>query len=79
MHDLRKSRIPLEIVNKPDKLTRHEAYIMAEHTTHGRNILMSASGDHRHAVDVAHSHHERLDGKGYPRGLNHGQISYYIK
>lgn len=79
LHDVGKSRIPLEILNKPGRFTQREAYIMAEHTTHGRNILMSASGDHRHAVDVAHSHHERLDGKGYPRGLNGGQISYYTK
>lgn len=40
---------------------------------------MSASAEFKHAIDVAHSHHERLDAKGYPRGLRQGQISYYTK
>lgn len=79
LHDVGKSRIPLEILNKPGRFTREEAYIMAEHPTHGRNILMSASTEFKHAIDVAHSHHERIDGKGYPRGLRHEQISYYSK
>ncbi|MEX2365151.1 MAG: HD-GYP domain-containing protein, partial [Pseudohongiellaceae bacterium] len=79
LHDVGKSRIPLEILNKPGRFTREEAYIMAEHPSHGRNILMSASAEFKHAIDVAHSHHERLDGKGYPRGLRQGQISYYTK
>lgn len=79
LHDVGKSRIPLDILNKPGRFTREEAYIMAEHPTHGRNILMSASSEFKHAIDVAHSHHERMDGKGYPRGLRHQQISYYAK
>ncbi|GGX44051.1 hypothetical protein GCM10007392_08520 [Saccharospirillum salsuginis] len=79
LHDVGKSRTPLEVLNKPGRLTREEAYIMAEHTTHGRDILMSAKGDHLVAVDVAHSHHERLDGQGYPRGLSGFQIPYYAR
>lgn len=79
LHDVGKSRIPLDILNKPGRFTREEAYIMAEHPTHGRNILMSASSEFKHAIDVAHSHHERMDGKGYPRGLRYQQISYYAK
>lgn len=79
LHDVGKSRVPLEILNKPGRFTREEAYLMAEHPTHGRNILMSASAEFKHAIDVAHSHHERMDGKGYPRGLRQEQISYYAK
>lgn len=79
LHDVGKSRIPADILNKPGRFTREEAYIMAEHPTHGRNILMSASAEFKHAIDVAHSHHERIDGKGYPRGLRQQQISYYAK
>ena len=79
LHDVGKSKVPLEILNKPGRLTREEAYIMADHTTQGRNILMSTKGDHLVAVDVAHSHHERLDGKGYPRGLSGFQIPYYAR
>ncbi|HET8849469.1 MAG TPA: HD-GYP domain-containing protein [Marinobacter sp.] len=79
LHDVGKSRIPLDILNKPGRFTREEAYLMAEHPTHGRNILMSASAEFKHAIDVAHSHHERMDGKGYPRGLRQEQISFYTK
>jgi len=79
LHDVGKSRVPVEVLNKPGKFTREEAYIMAEHPTHGRNILMSVSEDFKQATDVAHSHHERIDGKGYPRGLSRGQISYYSR
>ena len=79
LHDVGKSRVPLEVLNKPGRLTREEAYIMAEHTTHGRNLLMSTKGNHLVAVDVAHSHHERLDGRGYPRGLSGFQIPYYAR
>lgn len=79
LHDVGKSRIPLEILNKPGRFTREEAHIMAEHTTHGRNILMSASTENLFTVDVAHSHHERVDGKGYPRSLRDSHISYYAR
>lgn len=79
LHDVGKSRIPIEILNKPGRFTKEEAYIMAEHPNHGRNILMSAPDDFKHAIDVAHSHHERVDGKGYPRGLRQRQIPYYAK
>lgn len=79
LHDVGKSRIPLEILNKPGRFTREEAHIMAEHTTHGRNILMSAATENLFTVDVAHSHHERMDGKGYPRSLRDSQISWYAR
>jgi putative nucleotidyltransferase with HDIG domain len=79
LHDVGKSKIPIEVLNKPGRFTKEEAYIMSEHTTYGRNILMSTTGDQRHAVDVAHSHHERIDGKGYPRCLTASQIPYYAK
>jgi putative nucleotidyltransferase with HDIG domain len=79
LHDVGKSKVPNEILNKPGRFTKEEAYIMAEHPTYGRNILMSTAGDQRHAVDVAHCHHERVDSKGYPRCLNARQIPYYSK
>lgn len=79
LHDVGKSKIPIEVLNKPDRFNAGEARIMAQHTTFGRNILMSMGSSHRHAVEVAHSHHERIDGKGYPRGLNGDSIPYYAK
>ncbi|TCS41426.1 HD-GYP domain-containing protein [Reinekea marinisedimentorum] len=79
LHDVGKSKVPEEILNKPGRLTKEEAHIMAEHSTYGRNILMALKGESRYAVDVAHSHHERVDGRGYPRSLTSAQIPYYAK
>lgn len=79
LHDVGKSKIPEEILNKPGKLTQEEGKLMSEHAIHGRNILMSLKDEDRHAVDVAHSHHERIDGTGYPRALSSTQIPYYAK
>lgn len=79
LHDVGKAKIPLDVLNKPGRFNAGEARMMAQHTTFGRNILMSMEGSHRHAVDVAHSHHERIDGKGYPRALNENVIPYYAK
>lgn len=52
---------------------------MKQHTTHGRDILMSSSGDAMKALDVAHAHHERFDGSGYPRGLIESQLNQYTR
>lgn len=79
LHDVGKSRIPVEVLNKPGALTPKEFDIMRQHTTHGRSILMSTSHSLNAAVDVAFSHHERMDGQGYPRGLHAQQIPYFAK
>jgi putative nucleotidyltransferase with HDIG domain len=79
LHDVGKSRVPLDILNKHGRLTADELNIMKEHTTFGKELLMSIGQADRIAVDVAHTHHERLDGKGYPRGLKAHQIPYYAK
>jgi len=75
MHDLGKVSITDMIVNKPGKLTEDEFERMKEHTTMGVKIIddMSVnSGDQDFFDDAklfAISHHERWDGRGYPRGL----------
>lgn len=79
LHDMGKLKVPLEILNKPGKLTKEEAEIMSSHTTLGRNILMSARDLYPGAVDVAYTHHEQLDGNGYPRGLKAEFISAYAR
>ncbi|NIV39926.1 MAG: HD-GYP domain-containing protein, partial [Anaerolineae bacterium] len=56
------------ILGKPDALTGEERRIMEQHTEHGRRLLMSVKGLDPAAVDVAHAHHERMNGTGYPRG-----------
>ena len=71
--------MPAEILNKPDKLTEKEFNIIKAHSVHGRNLLMSSPGVPNIAVDVAYSHHEKIDGTGYPRKLKASGISDYAR
>jgi len=79
MHDVGKMRIDDAILNKPGALTPEEFDIMKKHTTFGRDILVALPSLEHAAVDVAYSHHERMDGKGYPRGLSSQQIPLFAK
>ncbi|MCE3251151.1 MAG: metal-dependent phosphohydrolase [Cellvibrio sp.] len=75
LHDVGKMRVPASILNKREELTDKEFNILKAHTVHGRNLLMSSSGVPNATVDVAYSHHERVDGTGYPRKLKAAGIS----
>lgn len=77
LHDVGKIGIPDKILLKPGRLDPDEFEIMKTHTTVGKNIveeMMRAVKDEdsiylKHCRDIAWCHHERYDGKGYPRGL----------
>jgi putative nucleotidyltransferase with HDIG domain len=69
MHDIGKVRTPLEILNKPDKLTPDEFAIMKRHTVDGAEMLRSTPDIPTLAPVVAFEHHLRLDGSGYPDGV----------
>ncbi|WOD09500.1 HD-GYP domain-containing protein [Pseudomonas sp. NyZ704] len=79
LHDVGKIKVPSAILNKPGSLTAEELRIMQSHAIEGRRLLMSNQQVTPATVDVAYSHHERLDGKGYPRGLNASRIPYFAK
>jgi putative two-component system response regulator len=74
LHDVGKIAIPDRILLKPDRLDEEEFAIIKTHTTRGKEII-DALGDLnsslylRHCEDICYCHHERYDGKGYPRGL----------
>lgn len=75
LHDLGKVGVPREILRKPGPLTREEREIMMRHPRIGAEILASASSPVlRLAGVIAHSHHERWDGSGYPDGLGGNEI-----
>ncbi len=76
LHDVGKIAIPDQILNKPGRLTDAEFREMQAHTHLGYGIL-SASGRPllQAAATIAHEHHERWDGNGYPRGLSGQGIS----
>ena len=70
LHDVGKIGIPDAVWLKPGGLTEHERKMLEEHTEMGARILSgSRSPILRLAEQIAHTHHERWDGSGYPRGL----------
>ncbi len=75
LHDMGKSAIPLDILNKPGKLTEEEFLIVREHPVHGHAMLVEGGGASDEVLDVCLHHHERMDGAGYPNGLAAEQIS----
>lgn len=79
MHDMGKSKIPLEILNKEGAFTDEEFEIMKTHTTLGYDILREKSDITDEVANVAHSHHERLNGRGYPRALPPEEITYFSR
>ena len=75
-HDIGKRVIPLEILNKPGKLTAEEWEIMKTHTTEGAKIMREHSVKWlKDAAFIVEQHHERYDGKGYPHGLKGDEIA----
>jgi two-component system response regulator RpfG len=75
MHDIGKIGIPDGILRKPGKLTDTEWALMRQHTRIGYEILRdSASHYLQLGANIALYHHERMDGKGYPEGLQQAQI-----
>ena len=69
MHDIGKVRTPIEILQKPDKLTEEEFAIIRRHVVDGAQILRSTPDMPPLAPVVAFEHHLRLDGAGYPFGV----------
>jgi PAS domain S-box-containing protein/putative nucleotidyltransferase with HDIG domain len=68
IHDIGKIGIPAEILSKPSKLTAVEMQLIREHAAMGYNILKDIQFPWPIA-EIAHQHHERMDGSGYPNHL----------
>ena len=75
LHDIGKTRIPLEIIQKPSRLSEEEYQIIKKHTEYGFAILT----ENYHIRYTALQHHERNDGSGYPLGLVAAHIDEYAK
>jgi putative two-component system response regulator len=75
LHDVGKIAIPDRILLKPGRLDPEDYEIMKTHTTRGKEIIgdlgdVNTSLYLKHCEDICYGHHERWDGKGYPRGLS---------
>lgn len=79
MHDLGKCKVPLEILNKPSKLTEQEFEIMKMHSTHSYQILENADESNFDTMFGVLEHHEKTDGTGYPNGKKGSEIHEFAK
>lgn len=78
MHDIGKVIIPDRILLKPTKLTDEEFNIMKEHTTYGYEIFQKSNHELlQSAALIAHEHHEKWDGSGYPKGKSGEDIHIF--
>ncbi|NLJ72014.1 MAG: HD domain-containing protein [Syntrophomonadaceae bacterium] len=78
MHDIGKVAIPDAILKKPGKLTDEEFDEMKEHTTIGYKLLKNSKRRIiKSSAIIAYEHHEKWNGKGYPRGLKGEEIHIY--
>lgn len=78
MHDIGKMTIPQDIIHKPGRYTEEEFVVMKAHTTNAYNLL---KGSKRKLIQtaavIAHEHHEKWNGQGYPRQLKGEEIHIY--
>ncbi|TDY01651.1 HD-GYP domain-containing protein [Thiohalophilus thiocyanatoxydans] len=79
LHDIGKMRVPLEILNKPGRLTPEEFEIIKTHASKGHELLVSRGDIPRESLDVVLHHHERISGKGYPHGLMGERVNRMTK
>ena len=79
VHDLGKVRIPLSILDKTGTPTTKEQAFIRKHPEFTREILKKNRSLPKSVVDVAVSHHEMLDGTGYPDGLKGDQIPFLVR
>ena len=68
IHDVGKIKIPNDILNKPSRLTEEEFQVMKQHADYGAEMIAKVEGAEV-VVPIMRHHHERYDGKGYPKGL----------
>ena len=78
VHDIGKLGVPIEIVQVPRELTIVERHVIESHAVLGAQMLRRV-GLPFELCELVQSHHERLDGSGYPYGLEGGQISLDVR
>ncbi|AIF50558.1 HD-GYP domain-containing protein [Pelosinus sp. UFO1] len=80
LHDLGKIEVDKEIINKPDRLTEQEFGIIKQHPESGFHLLVNKRWEISSLVaHMAWQHHEKVDGTGYPRGLQGEEILNYAR
>jgi HD-GYP domain-containing protein (c-di-GMP phosphodiesterase class II) len=79
LHDIGKVRVPIDILNKPSKLTQEEFIVIKKHADWGYKLLKDEPNIPLIAAHCAFQHHERWDGSGYPRGIAGDDIHEFAR
>jgi len=79
LHDIGKTQVPVGMLRKPGKLTPDEFAELKRHTVYGFRILKQEPNIPLVVADCAYQHHERMDGSGYPRGIQRDEIHEYAQ
>jgi HD-GYP domain-containing protein (c-di-GMP phosphodiesterase class II) len=79
LHDVGKLSVPNEILNKPGRLTDAEFAEIRRHPGAGRQLLNELGGFPTLVLDLVESHHERLDGDGYPNHVAAGELDLAVR
>lgn len=79
LHDVGKTKVPLEILNKPARLDADEFEIMKQHSVYGYRMLQNNPNFSKSILMGVLQHHEKIDGSGYPIGVASDKISDFAK
>lgn len=74
LHDMGKAMLPLEVLNKPGKLTEEEFAIVRQHPVHGERLLRDGGVTQEAVLHIARHHHEKVNGAGYPQRLSGAEL-----
>ncbi len=79
LHDVGKSKIPSNILNKPAKLTDEEFLLMKHHSLYGYQILTETGHFSKAILSGVLQHHEKMSGKGYPLAVSGDKIHKFAR
>ncbi|MGG6312135.1 HD-GYP domain-containing protein [Paenibacillus macerans] len=79
LHDIGKTKLPLELLTKPSKLTDEEYELIKRHPDLGFKMLKDEPGIPLISAHCAFQHHEKMDGSGYPRGIRGDEIHEFAR
>lgn len=79
LHDIGKSQIPAELINKNGSLTEEEFELIKKHPVYGEEILKEMDCYEDKIVDMVRGHHEKYEGNGYPSGMKGNDVSQFVR
>ncbi|SHF01151.1 HD-GYP domain, c-di-GMP phosphodiesterase class II (or its inactivated variant) [Marinitoga hydrogenitolerans DSM 16785] len=79
LHDIGKTKVPIEIMNAPRPLTEEEMNTMRNHVLYGKEIALENNLRDMNIIGGIYEHHERIDGRGYLEGKKNEQITSFGK